>query len=50
MSVMDWGPKFHSTLGNATSDVFRLLSVVGAYEFAGGGPEFCAKHFVRLKV
>ncbi|KAJ7505327.1 P-loop containing nucleoside triphosphate hydrolase protein [Mycena galericulata] len=39
----------HSTLGNFTSDVFRILSVVGAYEFAGGGHKFCAEHFVRPK-
>ncbi|KAF7314366.1 hypothetical protein MKEN_00909300 [Mycena kentingensis (nom. inval.)] len=39
----------HSSLGNFTSDVFRVLSVVGAYEYAGGGHQFCADHFVRLK-
>lgn len=27
-----------------------MLSVVGAYEFAGGGLQFCAEHFVRPKV
>ncbi|KAJ7644132.1 P-loop containing nucleoside triphosphate hydrolase protein [Roridomyces roridus] len=39
----------HSALGNFTSDIFRILSVVGAYEFAGGGHQFCVDHFVRLK-
>ena len=39
----------HSALGNFTSDVFRILSVVGAYEFAGGGLQFCSQHFVRPK-
>ncbi|KAJ7212117.1 P-loop containing nucleoside triphosphate hydrolase protein [Mycena pura] len=39
----------HSALGNFTSDVFRMLSVVGAYEFAGGGLQFCSQHFVRPK-
>ncbi|CAK5262755.1 unnamed protein product [Mycena citricolor] len=39
----------HSSLGNFTSDVFRILSVVGAYEFAGGGMQFCQQHFVRPK-
>ncbi|KAJ7109727.1 P-loop containing nucleoside triphosphate hydrolase protein [Mycena crocata] len=39
----------HSALGNFTSDVFRILSVVGAYEFAGGGHKFCTEHFVRPK-
>ncbi|KAJ7175857.1 P-loop containing nucleoside triphosphate hydrolase protein [Mycena filopes] len=39
----------HSGLGNFTSDLFRILSVVGAYEFAGGGHKFCAEHFVRPK-
>ncbi|KAF7291554.1 hypothetical protein HMN09_01246500 [Mycena chlorophos] len=39
----------HSSLGNFTSDIFRTLSVVGAYEYAGGGTQFCADHFVRPK-
>ncbi|KAJ6619426.1 P-loop containing nucleoside triphosphate hydrolase protein [Mycena sp. CBHHK59/15] len=39
----------HSALGNFTSDIFRVLSVVGAYEFAGGGHKFCMEHFVRPK-
>lgn len=32
------------------SDIFKILSVVGAYEYAGGGHKFCADHFVRPKV
>lgn len=40
----------HSALGNGTSDILRLLSVVGAYEYAGGGTEFCTENFVRPKV
>ncbi|KAJ3822852.1 P-loop containing nucleoside triphosphate hydrolase protein [Lentinula raphanica] len=39
----------HSSLGGFTSDIFRILSVVGAYEYAGGGAEFCTEHFVRPK-
>ncbi|KAJ4482133.1 P-loop containing nucleoside triphosphate hydrolase protein [Lentinula aciculospora] len=39
----------HSSLGGFTSDIFRILSVVGAYEYAGGGTQFCASHFVRSK-
>ncbi|KIK69520.1 hypothetical protein GYMLUDRAFT_33890 [Collybiopsis luxurians FD-317 M1] len=39
----------HSSLGGFTSDVFRILSVVGAYEYAGGGLSFCAEQFVRPK-
>ncbi|KLO14778.1 DHX37 protein [Schizopora paradoxa] len=39
----------HSQLGKGSSDVFRYLSVVGAYEFAGGGRTFCQEHFVRPK-
>jgi hypothetical protein len=27
-----------------------MLSVVGAYEYGGGGHDFCALHFVRPKV
>ncbi|KAF8843324.1 P-loop containing nucleoside triphosphate hydrolase protein [Paxillus ammoniavirescens] len=39
----------HAALGKSTSDIFRILSVVGAYEFAGGGLRFCSDHFVRPK-
>ncbi|EIN12593.1 P-loop containing nucleoside triphosphate hydrolase protein [Punctularia strigosozonata HHB-11173 SS5] len=39
----------HGSLGSFTSDAFRVLSVVGAYEYAGGGHSFCEEHFVRLK-
>ncbi|KAL0961087.1 hypothetical protein HGRIS_006070 [Hohenbuehelia grisea] len=39
----------HASLGNSTSDVFKVLSVVGAYEYSGGGLKFCADHFVRPK-
>ncbi|KAH0832998.1 P-loop containing nucleoside triphosphate hydrolase protein [Lanmaoa asiatica] len=39
----------HTSLGRSTSDIFRILSVVGAYEFAGGGFKFCSEHFVRPK-
>lgn len=40
----------HAALGNGKSDVFKTLSVVGAYEYAGGGQSFCREHFVRPKV
>ncbi|KAI9512405.1 P-loop containing nucleoside triphosphate hydrolase protein [Russula earlei] len=39
----------HASLGNSTSDLFRMLSVVGAYEYAGGGRSFCTEHFVMPK-
>ncbi|KAH9950532.1 P-loop containing nucleoside triphosphate hydrolase protein [Amylocystis lapponica] len=39
----------HASLGDSTSDVFKTLSVVGAYEYAGGGHTFCDEHFVRPK-
>lgn len=42
--------QLHSALGNSSSDVLRILSVVGAYEYAGGGHKFCEEHFVRPKV
>lgn len=32
------------------SDMFKILSVVGAYEYAGGGQSFCREQFVRPKV
>ncbi|KAH9179227.1 P-loop containing nucleoside triphosphate hydrolase protein [Lactarius sanguifluus] len=41
--------QYHASLGKSTSDLFRILSVVGAYEYAGGGQSFCEQHFVRPK-
>ncbi|KAH8104549.1 P-loop containing nucleoside triphosphate hydrolase protein [Cristinia sonorae] len=41
--------QLHASLGSHSSDVFRVLSVVGAYEYAGGGHKFCEDHFVRPK-
>ncbi|KAF9783494.1 P-loop containing nucleoside triphosphate hydrolase protein [Thelephora terrestris] len=38
-----------SALGNGSSDILRLLSAAGAYEYAGGGAKFCAENFVRQK-
>lgn len=43
-------PQTHAALGQHTSDVLKILSVVGAYEYAGGGHKFCSEHFVRPKV
>ncbi|KAF9454792.1 DHX37 protein [Macrolepiota fuliginosa MF-IS2] len=39
----------HASLGEFTSDVLKILSVVGAYEYHGGGAGFCSDHFVRFK-
>ncbi|KAI0085669.1 P-loop containing nucleoside triphosphate hydrolase protein [Irpex rosettiformis] len=39
----------HGALGDYASDIFKMLSVVGAYEYAGGGHEFCSTQFVRPK-
>ncbi|GAA5990956.1 hypothetical protein JCM11641_007445 [Rhodosporidiobolus odoratus] len=39
----------YATLGKGTSDVFKLLSVVGAYEYEGGKDSFCEANFVRAK-
>ncbi|KAL1748410.1 P-loop containing nucleoside triphosphate hydrolase protein [Schizophyllum fasciatum] len=39
----------YGALGNFTSDLFKILSVVGAYEYAGGGHKFCTENFVRPK-
>lgn len=41
--------QMHASLGKSTSDIFRMLSVVGAYEYAGGGHQFCDEHFVGHK-
>ncbi|GAA5851056.1 hypothetical protein JCM8547_009166 [Rhodosporidiobolus lusitaniae] len=39
----------YAALGKGTSDVFKLLSVVGAYEYEGGKDSFCEANFVRTK-
>ncbi|GAA6030126.1 hypothetical protein JCM8097_009274 [Rhodosporidiobolus ruineniae] len=39
----------YAALGKGTSDVFKLLSVVGAYEYEGGKDSFCEANFVRIK-
>lgn len=41
--------KLHSQLGGGRSDAFRLLSIIGAFEYAGGSTEFCREHFIRPK-
>ncbi|TIA85254.1 hypothetical protein E3P99_04038 [Wallemia hederae] len=38
-----------ASLGDHTSDLFKVLSAVGAYEYAGGGESFCRANFLRLK-
>ncbi|KAK0543984.1 putative ATP-dependent RNA helicase DHR1 [Tilletia horrida] len=38
-----------SLLGNGISDIFKLLSVVSAYEEADEGSEFCDRNFLRAK-
>lgn len=40
----------YAALGKGMSDVFKLLSVVGAYEYEGGRDSFCEANFVRTKV
>lgn len=40
----------HAALGKSTSDLFKMLSVVGAYEYEGGSSKFCQDNFLRLKV
>ncbi|GAA6063790.1 hypothetical protein JCM10212_001360 [Sporobolomyces blumeae] len=39
----------YAALGKGMSDVFKMLSVVGAYEYEGGKDSFCEKNFVRVK-
>ncbi|SGY69292.1 BQ5605_C004g02989 [Microbotryum silenes-dioicae] len=41
--------KIHSALGQGASDVFKMLSVVGAYEYDGAKASFCNSSFVRVK-
>lgn len=44
--------RIFDALGEGMSDVFRLLSAVGAYEHAaatGAGSSFCERHFLRPK-
>lgn len=40
----------YAALGKGASDVFKMLSVVGAYEYEGGKDSFCEANFVRTKV
>lgn len=40
----------HSALGKSTSDVLKMLSVVGAYDYDAGSTKFCENNFVRVKV
>ncbi|GAA5964446.1 hypothetical protein JCM3765_006281 [Sporobolomyces pararoseus] len=39
----------YAALGKGMSDVFKMLSVVGAYEYEGGKDSFCEANFVRIK-
>lgn len=39
----------HSALGDGASDIFKLLSAVGAYEYEGGSKAFCESNFLRVK-
>ncbi|EJU03110.1 P-loop containing nucleoside triphosphate hydrolase protein [Dacryopinax primogenitus] len=39
----------YAALGNGTSDIFRMLAAVGAFEHEGGTPQFCGMHFLRHK-
>jgi ATP-dependent RNA helicase DHX37/DHR1 len=38
-----------SALGGGSSDTFRLLAAVGAYEYEQGGTSFCERNFLRPK-
>lgn len=38
-----------SALGGGSSDTFRLLAAVGAYEYEHGGTSFCERNFLRPK-
>jgi len=42
--------EMHTKLGKGESDLFRYLSVVGAYECTKNQAKFCNDHFVRPKV
>ncbi len=42
-------PQQFSALGSGTSDVFKLLSAIGASEREPSLEVFCSKHFLRLK-
>ncbi|GAA98791.1 uncharacterized protein L969DRAFT_532109 [Mixia osmundae IAM 14324] len=38
-----------AALGAGTSDVFRVISAVGAFDYAEKSASFCEKHFLRAK-
>ncbi|KAI0304429.1 P-loop containing nucleoside triphosphate hydrolase protein [Multifurca ochricompacta] len=42
--------QYHASLGKSTSDMFKILSVVGAYEYSGGGQSFCTEHFAMEEI
>lgn len=53
--ISKWLAEYHcsqkyAALGKGASDVFKMLSVVGAYEYEGGRDSFCEGNFVRTKV
>jgi hypothetical protein len=37
-------------LGNGSSDLFKLVALLGAYDYEGSNPNFCGNNFVRAKV
>lgn len=39
----------YAAIGGSTSDVFKALGVVGAFEYEKGGAKFCRDNFVRPK-
>ena len=39
-----------AALGGGSSDLFRLIALVGAYDFEGSSSTFCERNFVRAKV
>ncbi|KAJ9094105.1 hypothetical protein QFC19_008057 [Naganishia cerealis] len=39
----------YMALGNGSSDLFKLVALLGAYDYEGSNPNFCGNNFVRAK-
>ncbi|KAJ9098676.1 hypothetical protein QFC21_004324 [Naganishia friedmannii] len=39
----------YMALGNGSSDLYKLVALLGAYDYEGSNPNFCGNNFVRAK-
>lgn len=43
-------PQRFTSLGGGASDLFKLVALLGAYDYEGSKSSFCSDNFVRAKV